>query len=135
MSQENVEIVRQAIAANRSGPQDATTDAAVALTDPKVEFVSRLTSVEGTYRGHDGLRRYFADMADAWREWQNEAQAIEELSPDTVLADVIFRAVGKSGVAAELRSAIVWELSDGKIARVHSYGSRKEALEAAGVSE
>jgi hypothetical protein len=66
VSQENVEIVRRAIDANRSGPPEETVDVAVALSDPACVFASRLSSVDGaTYRGHDGIRRYFADLADA----------------------------------------------------------------------
>ena len=76
MSQENVEIVRDILAANRSGPDDETTGIVLALTDPKVEFRSRITAVEGAdYHGHEGVRRYHDDMADAFRAWRNEAAA------------------------------------------------------------
>jgi ketosteroid isomerase-like protein len=136
MSQENVEVVRRAIEANRSGPPDDTVEKAVALANPDFEFMSRLTSVEGaTYRGHDGVRAYFKDMADAWQEWRNELDEMTEVGPDTVLAEVTFRATGKSGVEVELRSAVVWVLSGGRVREIHSYASRQEALEAAGLSE
>jgi ketosteroid isomerase-like protein len=136
MSEENVELVRHAVEANRSGPPDVTVEEAVALADPDFEMTSRLTSVEGTtYRGHDGVRRYFEDMADAWQEWRNDIDEMTEVSPDAVLTGVTFRAIGQSGVNVELRSAVVWVLSDGKVVRIHSYPSRQEALEAAGLSE
>lgn len=97
----------------------------------------RIASVEGaTYRGHDGIRRYFEDMDGAWQERHNETCEIEVLGPDLVLTDNLARAVGRpSGVGVELRSAILWELSDGKIVKVHVCPSRGEALEAAGLSE
>ena len=137
MSQENVEVVRQVIEANRSGDPDATLKLAVALSDPKVEFRSVLADVEGaTYRGHDGIGRYFNDMTESWQEWHNEAGEVLEIAPDTVFTEVQFRAIGKdSGVTVEGHNAVVFVLSEGKVMRVHSYQSRDEALEAAGLSE
>jgi ketosteroid isomerase-like protein len=135
MSQENVEIVRRVFEEfNRRGPPDDTV--LEELADPSIEFTSRLTSVEGsTYRGLDGLRRYYEDLADAFQEWRNDMNEMTDVGQNTVLVDATFRATGKSGVAVELQSFIAWVLSDGKVARVYAYPSRREALEAAGLSE
>jgi ketosteroid isomerase-like protein len=136
MSEENLEVVRRALDANRSGSLDDTVEEAVALSDPDIEFRSRLTSVEGTtYRGLDGIRAYFADMADAWREWHNEPDTITEVSSAAVLVDTTFRATAKSGVDVSLHNAVVFVLSDGRIVGIHAYPSRQEALEAAGLSD
>jgi ketosteroid isomerase-like protein len=135
MPSENVEIVRQALAANRSGRPDETTEAVVAVADPSCSFTSRLTAVEGVaYRGHEGIREYFQDLADAFQEWTNETHEIEELRSDAVLTDITFRGVGRSGVGVELRSALLWVLFDGKVVRAHAYGTREEALQAVGAS-
>ena len=131
-----MEIVRRAVEANRSGPRDATVEIGVELAHPDFEFTSRLTSVEGaTYRGHDGVRSYFEDMADAWQEWRNEADEVTEVAPNAIFTENTLRATGRSGVDVELRSAVVFVLSGGKILKIHSHPSRQEALEAAGLSE
>ena len=53
MSRENVEVVRRVIEVSRSGDPDASSEAVVGLSDPRVEFRSVLNAVEGaTYRGH-----------------------------------------------------------------------------------
>lgn len=131
-----MEIVRRACEANRSGPPDATVAVAVALADPNVEFLSRLTSVEGSaYCGYEGVRRYFADMADAWEEWRVELAEITELGEGVVMTNSTFRATGRSGVEVELRNWIVWVVGGGQVLRMHAYTSRDEALEAAGLSE
>jgi ketosteroid isomerase-like protein len=137
MSQENVEIVRRAIEVNRSGDLTAAVEGSIDLSDPAVEFRSALAGLEGgAYQGHEGVRRYFEDMAESWQEWRNESAEIEEIAPDTVLATFVFRAIGKdSGVPVERRSAMVWTLSDGKVLRAITYASRSEALEAVGLSE
>jgi len=136
MSQENVEIVRRLLAANRSGPPDETIEIALSLTDPAVEFRSRVTAVEGAnYLGHDGVRQYYSDVADAFSAWRNVADEIADVGDDSVLIANTFRGVGHSGAEVELKSAIVFVLRDRRVVRCLSYPTREEALEAAGLSE
>ena len=133
MSRENAEVVRQFIEASRSGDQ-ASVEAFVALSDESIEH-TRLPAAFGpeTYRGHDGIRRWFTDMADSWQEWRNEIDELVEVGTDTVVASLRFRGVGKeSGVPVEARLGLVCVLSEGKILRSRSYESGKAALEAVG---
>ncbi len=135
MSEENVELVRRAIEANRSGPPAETVERAAELVRLDLEFVSRLTAVEGrSYQGIDGVRAYYADLADAWQEWHNELLEITEIGPNSVLTETVFRGTARSGVDVQLEIGILWELMDGRIIRIHAYPSREEALEAAGLS-
>ena len=137
MSEENVEIVRRVYSANRSGPPEETIEVALALMAPDFEFRSRVAAVEGgSYHGHEDGRRYYADMAMAWREWRNEPAELIEVAPDAVLADSMFHGVGRdSGMPVALRSAIVFVLSQGKVTRILSYPTREEALAAAGLGD
>ena len=96
MPRENVKLVQRLIAANRSGPPQETTEIALSLVDPALEFRSRITAVEGaTYLGHEGVRRYFDDLADAFRDWRNEPDEIVAVGPDAVIAINTFRAVAR----------------------------------------
>jgi ketosteroid isomerase-like protein len=89
-----------------------------------------------TYGGHDGVRRWFTDMADLWREWRNEIEELVEVGPDTVAARVRFIAVGReSGVPVEAQLGLVCVLSEGKILRSRTYASGEAALEAVGLSQ
>jgi ketosteroid isomerase-like protein len=137
MSRENVEIVRQVIHANRSDDLEPAIETAVALSDPSIEFTSVTAAVAPeTYRGHDGIRRYFHDLAESWQEWRNEAEEVFDVGPDTVFATMRSRVVGKdSGAVVETRRGTVWVLSGGKISRGRVYATREEALEAVGLSE
>ena len=133
---DNVEIVRELLATNRSGRPDETVDRAVELADSRVELRSRVSALEGgTYHGHEGMRAYVKDLTTAFREWRNEPTEIVQITEDVILADNTFHGIGRdSGVAVELRSAIVFVLAEGKVVRCLSYGTRGEALEAAGLT-
>src|SRR5690349_2593743 len=64
MSQENVELAREVL--DMLGKRDGSR--LVALADPEVEWHSFFAVGEGdgTYRGHDGTRRYMSDLDDAF---------------------------------------------------------------------
>ncbi len=63
MSQENAEIMRRAYAAlEKQGVEEM-----LAFTHPDFEMITpaSLASEPDTYRGHDGVRRYFDSFGDA----------------------------------------------------------------------
>jgi ketosteroid isomerase-like protein len=135
MSQENVETARRFIEATRSG-EGPWTEAFVAVSDPSIEHI-RLPAASGPemYSGHDGLRRWFADMAAIWQEWRTEIEEIVDAGPETVAARIRFIAVGRdSGVPVEARLGLVCVLRAGKVLRSRTYASGEEALEAVGLS-
>jgi hypothetical protein len=129
----NVDVARAAIMANRSGPAEETIDVVVALADPQLEFTSRVAAVEGAaYIGPDGLRRYFADMAEAWREWRNEPHEIVELSGGAVVAHLTFHGIGKdSAVPVELKNAVAFVIEGDRIVRCVAAATREDALDGA----
>jgi ketosteroid isomerase-like protein len=130
---ENVEIARRVLEGNRS---DAALEELLPFADPNCEYTSIVAWVEPkVYRGHDGMRRYRRDLAEAFDEWRNEVEEVFDLTPDTVYATIRSRVVGKgSGAAVEARLAVIFVFSEGKIVRGGTYPSREAALEAAGLS-
>jgi ketosteroid isomerase-like protein len=133
MSQQDVELVRRAMEAwNRED-----IDGLIPLSDPEVEFVSIFAGMEGrTYRGYDGLRRYFADMRDAWAEFRREIEGVTDAGGDQVV--VFFRLRGTarvSGVPVDERMTTVFRLREGRLHRMVVYRDRDEALEAAGLRQ
>jgi ketosteroid isomerase-like protein len=136
MSRKNVEVVRQAVEANHSDDLAAAIDTHLALSDPDIEFRSVLTAVEvEVYRGHNGVRSYFSDLAASWQEWRNHLEETIDVEPGTVVATIRFNAIGKdSSAAVETHLTVVFALSEGKFLRVHTYRTRAEALEAVGLT-
>jgi ketosteroid isomerase-like protein len=85
-----------------------------------------------TYRGYEGLRRYFADMSDAWAEFHREIEEIRDAGSDQVV--VFFRLLGTaraSGVPVDERVTTIFRLREGRLRRMVVYRDRDEALEAA----
>jgi ketosteroid isomerase-like protein len=115
MSQENVEIVLEAIQAfNR---RDLRTLAE--LADEDLEFVSVLAAVDaegGTYRGPDLWASYFDRMGDTWEDWQIEDFRAFDAGDDRVAA--VYRLVGtgkSSGAHVERAVGIVYRLRHRKV--------------------
>ena len=73
MSEENVEIVRSSFAAIARGDVEGLLE----FYDPHVQFLPLTgTQVEsGGYHGHDGVRAYFAEVADVWDELRPYAES------------------------------------------------------------
>jgi hypothetical protein len=124
MSQENVEIVRRAIRhLNEAGEPDWD------LYDRDLVWTSRPDGpAHFTYRGLDGLRRGSASMRQVWAE----LQVVE--SGNVVVSVIRWHLRGQSGVELdEVEGWVTWIRHD-KITRIAQYGSKAEALEAAGFS-
>ncbi len=137
MSEENVEVARQAaVAAVRRPKPDF--DTVNALYDPDHELVSGISRVEGrTYRGAQGFREYLIDMRDTFGEsWRVSIEGGRSIDDERVLLIVVGKAQGSgSGVPVEQRMGQIHTLRDGKVTRTEVYASPDEALEAAGLSE
>jgi len=113
------EVARRAVAA--INVRDA--DALVALCHPDVEWWPALTLRVGgiPYRGHDGIRRYIADLRDAWDEFDIE---IQELRPirDRVLALCDLRVRGRvSGASLEQQAAVVYWVRGDRVGGARTY--------------
>ena len=87
-----------------------------------------------TYRGHDGIRRYFTSFRDAMDEVRFHPECFREAGASVVVA-VRLSAKGRStGIVVEQRLGQVWTIRDGKAIRVQSYVSYREALRAVGLA-
>ena len=132
MSRENVEIVKQALDAFARRDIDAMQ----ALNDPDLEldWSRSLGWYAGVYRGSDAVLRFY--------EGYYQAFEMDIIEPDRFIDIGEFVAVpnvshlrGRDGVEVSARSALVFELRDGKIIRICLYQETAEALKAVGLEE
>ena len=132
MSQEDV-IRRWARAFN-----ERDMDALVDATTADFEFTPYLATLleTTTYRGHEGLRKYFEDADVAWEGIQIRLKEIREAPDNRFFVSGDLEARGRAS-GAGVRVTLAWagQCRDDRIATAHTYESESEALEAAGLSE
>ena len=110
-------------------------EAAVAVSDPEIEFLSVLAVSGRAFHGHDGVRQYFADVAAAWSEWRVEVHRIASAPDGRVVIAMTMHFRGKeSGAAFADQTAHVWTLRNGKLLRNEPYRDPEAALRAVGAS-
>jgi ketosteroid isomerase-like protein len=131
MSRENVEIaLRYTAAINaREVPED--------LLAPDFQMENVTTAVtDRVYHGAEGVRQWISDFFDVLDDdARYEARPIEA-GDDWVVGDISIVGHGSvSGAPVNLRHYGVLWIRDGKIARAVGYASRREALQAVGLSE
>ena len=133
MSQENVEIMRSAYAALAEGGLEAV----IAVADPEFEATTppSLASEPDTYRGHEGVRRWFGSFGGAMEGVYFEGLEFTSVG-DKVLVETKLHARGRTtGIETEQRAFLVWTLREGMVTRVETFAERGQALEAAGLRE
>jgi ketosteroid isomerase-like protein len=131
MSQENVEAAYRAYDAfNRRD-----LGAFLAVMDTDVKAVSRLAAVDGGYHGHDGIRRWWSNLLEAFPDFTMEVIELRDLGSLTI-AELRTRGHGAgSDLPIEQTLWHVSEGRDGKSVWWSSFRTEAEALEAVGLSE
>jgi ketosteroid isomerase-like protein len=131
MGTQNEEPVRRMADAISRGDVDA----AVAVCDPEIEFLSVLAVSGRAYVGHAGIRQYFADVSSAWEEWRVEVHRVAAAADGRVAIVMTMHFRGReSGAALSERTAHVWTLRDGRLLRNQPYREPDQALRAVGAS-
>jgi ketosteroid isomerase-like protein len=128
VSGKNVETIRKGLEAfNRRDVAGI-----METCDPDAEFVPLRAILEGvTYKGEEGLRKFFADVNEEWSELSIEAPEFREVG-DCVIVLGRFKARGRaSGVEVDSPAAWVCDMRAGKLVRLRAYTDQQEAVAAA----
>jgi ketosteroid isomerase-like protein len=129
VSEANVDVVRRMFDAYAEAGIEGTLEGLD--EDIVIEIPPDLSAEPDVYRGHDGVRRYFAGFEGMIDDLQYEAL---ELIPsgEHVLARVRLAGRGaSSGLDTELRVVVLHRLADGKIVYIRPYPDLDSALAAA----
>jgi ketosteroid isomerase-like protein len=134
MSQENVEMVRRAIASvNRRDFHRALEEAD---DDFEMDWSNSISPQSGVYRGRERVHEIYASFRDAWDELRWDVQEVVDLDEARVLVVNRIRMRGRtSGVEVQATGAQVWTIRNGKLGTVKLFQSKADALEAVGLSE
>jgi ketosteroid isomerase-like protein len=130
MSQENVEVVREAVNALNAGNRERLFN----VFHPDVEF--RSVAEQKVYRGLAGLVEYRQDVGATLDDFRTEEDRFLDGERGHVvhLYRVVARGLG-SGAPVSQAMGAVHQLRDGKILRVDTYLDQRDALDAAGLQE
>ena len=139
MSRENVELVRRLYAAlaSEGSPQEfeqrLTDDALSRFLDPGIEWVpvtESLLAVD-SYRGFDGVRRYWGDFLSAWERYRVEPLRFYDAGDQVA---VVVHIIGRTHELEvdETRSSLL-TVRDGRVVRVDSFAEPEGARKAAGL--
>ena len=129
MSPEDLDTVREAYAAFARGDLDAIRE----LLAPDIEWrTTENVPFLGTYQGVDEFFRGMQDWTDSFDEMTTEVQEIIDAG-DRAVVHHRMRGRGRDiGAEVDLPLWQVVSVRDGRLATMHDYGSREDAMEAAG---
>ncbi len=132
MSQENVEIVRRAIAAyNR---RDFEALQVLNHPDLQLDWSASRGLQAGIYRGREEVFRLYQGFLEVFDEVRIEPDRFIEFA-DSVIVPNRAQLRGRDGIETVARSALTFEMHDGRVFRICLYQETHEALEAAGLQE
>jgi len=133
MSQENVELSRQLLAAfNRRD-----IDAFLGYIDPDIEFFALITNLEGgdPYRGHEGMRKWWDTITGIFPDFTAEILDTRADGHATVAQLRLGGRGAGSNAPIDQRAWSVMKWSEQKANWWGVFPSEAEALEAAGLAE
>ncbi len=130
MAESNVELIRRGLETlNEEG-----VEALLQFIHPQFEVTTPpgLAAEPDTYRGPEGIRRYFDSFYEAMDKVEFEPERFIPVG-ELVVVPAILRARGRTtGIETEQRIVQVWELAEGKAIRVRVFATLEEAMAAAG---
>jgi hypothetical protein len=126
---DHVEIVQRAI----EGFNEQGVEGILPFIDSEFEATTppSLASEPDTYRGHDGIRRWFDSFYEVMDDIRWDSHEFRPVG-DRVVIDFTLRARGKTtGLDFGQDAVMVWSFRDGKASRIELFESMDEALAAA----
>jgi ketosteroid isomerase-like protein len=134
VSEENVEIVREAFEAFLEGDAERTAQ----LVDPELEFHGTVGGLQEGQVAHGQSeidQTFEAEDLEAWEERRLEPEEFIDAGDDVVVLLHEYRRGRGSGVELETKTALVVAVRGGRVVRIQGYMDRDAALAAAGLSE
>ena len=104
---------------------------------PDCEFQTAqiLPDTEPSYRGREGVERFWNTFRDPWESLLVEVERIEPVGDDRVLALLRFRGRARDGLEVALVYGHLCTMENGLASRLIGFSDWESAIEAAGLSE
>jgi ketosteroid isomerase-like protein len=127
MSSQDVEFVRRGFEALSEGGVEAL----LPFIHPEFEVTTppQFAAEPDTYRGHDGVRRYFDSFYDAMDEVRFEPSDFRDAQGRVIVPTKLIARGRTTGIETQQDVVLVWALRDGLAIRVEVYATVEAALE------
>ena len=132
MSQENVETVRRMYDAFQGGDAEA---ALSHFSSDVLVDASKARPDVGVGRGREQVNGLVASWLAAWDEWGEEIEEMRDLGGRVLVVSLQRGRSKRTGIEVEYRYSLLYDVHGDKITSMRMYGSRAEALGAAGLRE
>jgi ketosteroid isomerase-like protein len=111
-------------------------DALLQVFDPEVEVRPALSTFMASmvYRGHEGVRSWYAETNEPWAQLQGDAERFIEAGDRSVVIVALHARVPGGEIDVAARIAHVVTVRDGRIVRLDGYDEPDEALAAVGLA-
>jgi ketosteroid isomerase-like protein len=139
VSRNNVDLVRRLYAglasegSTREYEQRLTDEALSSFLDPGIEWVpmSHSPLAVDTYRGFDGVRRFWGEFLSSWESYGVELLSVDDAGDQVA---VVVRIVGRTHeLEVDQTQSSLLTVRDGRIVRVQAFADPEGAREAAGL--
>ena len=141
MSQENVEIAKEGVAAinhaYRTGDITPWRKQVEEAFDPEVVLEAGTEAfTEGEWRGHEGAVGFVVNQMEVLERMWLRVDEYIDVDEDWLIAAATFGGQARhTGLPVEMHPFHVFRLRDGRVLRWQVFLKRQDALEAAGLSE
>jgi ketosteroid isomerase-like protein len=106
-------------------------ESVLGLLAPEIEFIAVTSDYAGRtepYRGHDGIRQYFRDVAEVWDELRLTPTGYRMVGEQVLVTG---RVSARSPARVVTGSTgWVWRVCAGRVVRGHAYASAEDAVAA-----
>ena len=108
---------------------DADIESLLELLHPEIEWrPPGQGTLDDVYRGHDGVKRLFGQLTEAWDSIEHRPIKLIEGTPDTVVITNLRLHAQASGLNVDEVWAYAVEIRDGRMFRIAMYTDPEEAI-------
>ncbi len=131
MPEDNVALIRKA----SDALENEGVDALMPFVHPEFQMTTPpdLASEPDTYKGEEGIRRYFDSFYDAMEEVHFLPEEFIDAGEHVIVPTRLVAKGRTTGIEVEQRVALVWTLKDGLVIRAQPFATLEEAREACGL--
>ena len=133
MSQENVELVGRGFRAFQAGEFTEM----LGFLDPNIKVIppKEVPGLAGVYHGHEGFLELLSQWFEPWDEYSIEPEDLIDAGDRVITSE---RHVGRrkgTGLDVAQQVSAIWTIKGGAAVEMRIFLDKREALEAAGLSE